>query len=277
VKVGWQDIGLLNSADPKVLNSAIVVPAKEALRQVRSALTGNLTISDNSYAAVVTLGLLGNNKSQTLINGTEYLIQNPLKTTPIGFTPIYAFDSNYTAVDIPQCTLNLARTDGYLGITTNFDLQHTLPCMIRTASAVQSIGNASTTQLTGWDTVVKTRGSVITSNGTTFTISEAGTYMVSVILPLETATYTAAQVQIRQGGVIIWRQYLAATFSDSPYLQSNGIVRLTGSDTIDFAAFQSNGAAAARNTVAAERRMAIERLYNDTVFTGNVTGILWGG
>lgn len=119
-KINWQDIGLLAGNDAESIQKAIIIPAKEALRQTRFALTGNLTISDNLYSTVVTFGLLGNNTSQTLVHNVEYIFQNPLRTTPIGFTPINSFDSNRVAIAIPVCTYNTARTDGLLGLTVAF-------------------------------------------------------------------------------------------------------------------------------------------------------------
>lgn len=119
-KVNWQDIGELSKVDAQSIGKAIIVPAKEALRQVRFALTGNLTIRDNAYAAIVTLGYTGNS-TQTLTTGVEYTFQNPLKTTPIGFTPIFATNTDGDAIKIPRCKLTRSRSDGLLGITAEMD------------------------------------------------------------------------------------------------------------------------------------------------------------
>ncbi len=111
--INWQDIGELTAVNVSSINKAIVIPAKEALRQAKFAIGGNLTVNDNMYAAIITLG----NSSQTLQNGVEYTFKNPLKTTPIGFTPIKSVDANNSSIAIPQCELNISRTDGLIGIT----------------------------------------------------------------------------------------------------------------------------------------------------------------
>lgn len=118
-KINWQDIGQLNDNDQKTINQAIIIPAKEALRQTRNALNKNLTIRDNQYAAVMTFGT----SITPMTSGTEFTFQNPLKTTPIGFSPLVA--TNTAGVPIVLAghpRLNTTRTDGLLGLTAYQDL-----------------------------------------------------------------------------------------------------------------------------------------------------------
>lgn len=114
--LNYQDIGELTAVDPRSIGKAIIVPAKEALRQLRFAASGNLTIRDNMYAAIITLGYQGNS-TQTLTSGVEYTFQNPLKTKPVGFTQIKCIDANGVAMNIVGANLNTSRTDGMTGIT----------------------------------------------------------------------------------------------------------------------------------------------------------------
>lgn len=116
MKIGYQDIGELRDASPESIKRAIVVPAKEALSLLRQATGGNLTIRDNQYAAIVTLGA----GAQSMTSATEYTLQNPLKTKPVGFSPIMAANSSGTSLEISGTSLNLSRADGLIGITCEF-------------------------------------------------------------------------------------------------------------------------------------------------------------
>lgn len=144
MKVGWQDIGQLDGNDPDDISRAIIVPAKEALRQTRQALTGNLTIRDNFYATSITLGA----GTQSLTSGVEYVLQNPLKTTPIGFTVQKATDINGNALKVSSVKLNTTRTDGLLGITCDFygstgQIGETFSASLPRASAISLTTNVA--------------------------------------------------------------------------------------------------------------------------------------
>lgn len=113
MKVRFQDIGALAGSSPAEIVKSIVVPVRDALAQLRQAVSGNLTITDNQYAAIITLGA----GAQSLTSGTEFVFQNPLKTPPVGFTPILAVNSSGTAMRVVSSQLNTSRTDGLLGVT----------------------------------------------------------------------------------------------------------------------------------------------------------------
>ncbi len=255
---GWGD-----AATPKVLGD------------LRAMLGGGLTFKDNVNCAIITLDCQ---------HGVETRVTNPLRTVPIAFFPISSMSitaiggqSNGAARPIDDYpTLNTSRTDGFLGVTVNYELNHTQPCLIRTASAVQAIAHGGGgAALTGWNTTSFSRGSVISDNGSIFTVTEAGTYSVAVKLPFEAGTYTAADLWINTGTVVA-EDYRALAFTDRPIINVATIVQLAAGGTITAFTYHTNAAVAARN-VTTERRIAIHRLFNDTVPLGRVTGILVGG
>lgn len=169
-----------------------------------------------------------------------------------------------------------------LGITMQYDLAHTQPYLIRTASAVQSIAAAGgDKQLTGWDTTESSRGSVISDNGALFTVSEAGSYLVALLVRFQSgATYTKCEATIRAGGVNHGDSFVPAPMTDGGYFTCSAVLRLAAGGTFDASCFQDNAAAAARNVLSGAstgRRIAIHRLYNDTAPTGRVTLMYFGG
>lgn len=271
--IDWQDIGELTANDPDNIKRAIVVPTKEALRQTRFALTGNLTIKDNAYAAIVTLGQLGNNASQTLVHGTEYVFQNPLKTTPVGFTPIKAFDSNRVAIQIPDCKFNTSRTDGLMGVTPNFASTNggsgsqgeQLETVIGFASRVTlaaSTGRTNIVSLTPtagqWDlTALCTMGTGAVT-GTRWDVSIA-TSSLGGGSPSDSNAETSIFSTANVGQFVIVPQYRVTTDGSITYWMVVGATYSAGSP----ACFG--------------RLSAVRAIPYLTGTTGNIVGILWGG
>lgn len=270
--LNWQDIGELGGDDTDSIKRAIVIPAKEALRQTRFALTGNLTIKDNAYAAIVTLGQLGNNTSQTLVHGTEYVFQNPLKTTPVGFTPIKAFDSNRVAIQIPDCKFNTSRPDGLMGITANFappssgsGSQGEIATGQRLQASALALAAATTTTIASasigagtWDAMCVTEfqgnianGTVIYGGPSTGTAFNAG---------VEGVEFSAQAITNFAGGtrdVVI-----------SPSVR----ITVATITTINHLARCDAANASVYGSI-----WAVRVIPYQTGITGNVVGILWGG
>ncbi len=242
--------------------------------QTNQALTNNLTFADNMNAAVV---------RYNLTHGSELKIPNPLKTRPVGVLAIrsasinggsrYAIDSfDWRFIDSGD-----PKDKQQLGVTARYDLSHAEPCMTRTASAVQSITHGAINTVNGWNTNEFSRGSVITTDNTTFTVSESGTYSVSALITYETATYTYGYVSIStSGGVIITRDLRAYTSTDRPNINVSGVIRLAAGTTFTVVTLHTNAAVAARN-LTTERRITVHRLYNDTTPTNTVTLLVIGG
>lgn len=254
------------------IKDGLVKPFQKLHDFVRLYGSNGLTLEDNMRAVVM--------ENIPLVHGVEYVFDRP-KTLPY---PKWCrlLDSTLTggvsSLPVASLQLNKARTDGRLGITAYFDGRHTEPCLIMTKSAPQSINNNTTTTVTGWDTTQFSRGSVITTDGTTFTFSEAGTYHVAFLGFLQLgASYTAAQAWIDAPTTQeVALTYLAAPFTDGPIIQVSGIMRIAAAGQTCIARiFQTNAAAVARNlnSGANSARIAVNRLYNDTVtgYSANVT------
>lgn len=269
-KLSYQDIGDWQVADVANIGKTIVLPTKEALRQLRFALTGNLTIRDNAYAAIVTLGYQGNS-TQTLTSGVEYNFQNPLKTKPIGFTPINAVDANGISLNIDGFDFNTARTDGLLGVT---------PWMFSSTGYVgekisSSIGTAAAISFPFSGTTI-----VVTS----ITINQ-GTYEVSYGCGAGNAvTGTRFQAGINSSITIPSSTLEDNTWGDTPTMptaSSNISLALSGitqspniSTSLNLVARMlfSAGTPIAWGRISAVR----SSLFNNGI-TGLMTGILWGG
>lgn len=261
----------------------LAFPLQKLMVDARQMLGGGLLRKDNSLCAVVDLNF--NNQLQ-LTSGVERLLANPLVAkgaTPIGFTPWYAEDANGNPLKIAGCKFNPAPKDaagnrltGFVGVTVDFDLQHTLPLLEMHKTASQSIANNTATTVT-WDAITNSRGSVITQSAGTFTVSEAGTYLVSWTFGMAGGTFTICQ------GTIISSTLTKGNAADTATQASDYIstisypLVLAAGATFIANAFQTNGAAAARilnGTSENRNRIAVQRLYNNSVQQGRVLGVL---
>lgn len=223
----------------------------------------------------------------TAQHGVETLIANPYGASssrfPVAILSHYATDSTTGLVTpIANISISAPRADKRIGITVQYDLAHTQPSLIRTASAVQSIAAAGgDKQLTGWDTTESSRGSVISDNGALFTVSEAGSYLVALLVRFQSgATYTKCEATIRAGGVNHGDSFVPAPMTDGGYFTCSAVLRLAAGGTFDASCFQDNAAAAARNVLSGAstgRRIAIHRLYNDTLPTAAVKAVFISG
>lgn len=282
MRPSWPQIDLAKIANTlESVRSGFVTPAARALNDVRKILSNGMTFADNMNAAWVEFEAK---------HGTEARVANPLNGIPRAFIPVdaltlSALGGRLTGTKqtlITQPLLNTQRTDGFLGIRVQYDLAHEQPSLIRTASAVQSIAAAGgDKQLTGWDTTESSRGSVISDNGALFTVSEAGSYLVVLLVRFQSgATYTKCEATIRAAGVNHGDSFVPAPMTDGGYFTCSAILRLAAGGTFDTSVFQDNAAAAARNVLSGAstgRRIAIHRLYNDTTPAARVRGILVGG
>lgn len=264
MKIAYQDLGNLSANDVGAINQAIVIPAKDALRQLRTLVTGNLTIRDNAYAAIVTLGYQGNS-TQTCTSGVEYTFQNPLKTTPIGFTPIKAVDANGASIGIAGFEFNTSRTDGLLGITP---LMHSstgyIGETIRGFRAVaDSITPASTVTANvtsidlppgSWDISFVARA----ANATTGTLFDAAVSTTSATIP-------AADGDSRLTFAGAWTSLIVSL---ADYHQE------VAATTTYYLVMRTTHAAA---PALSGRLSAVRTSLVGNGISGLVTGILWGG
>lgn len=217
-----------------------------------------------------------------LTHGTTTTITSPLPegmtigsivpTYCLGYTPTTG--ATYTTLGIPRVDWQVNTNAAGIDLTPDFPLNHTQPCLIKTASADQSIPSGANTQLTGWDVTYYSRGSVISDNGTLFTLAEAGTYSVAVYIFMESSTYTGTQIIFTDGVAIDFpQQYLPATLNDGARLTAAGIIKATANQTFYAGLFQANAGALNHNVKGGAnfRRIEFHRLYNNTIPTGKVT------
>jgi hypothetical protein len=157
-----------------------------------------------------------------------------------------------------------------LGITAHYDLEHSEPCLIKTKSGNQSINNNTETALTGFDTTTYSRGSVITDNGSVFTVSEAGTYQVHLQLQWAGGgvTYSALEtyLNVTGGSAYYLNTFSPVTYGNAPSTVVSGVVRLAAGGSFTPYGYQTNAATAARNVTGGTdgTRIMIHRLHNDS-------------
>jgi hypothetical protein len=242
--------------------------------QTNNALMQNLTIADNMNAAIV---------PYAFTHATEKKIPNPLKTRPVGVYPIRAMAINggtryaIESYDWRFVDSGDPKQPQQIGVTIDYKLDHAKPCLIRMASAVQLIPRGIVTALTGWNVTEFSRGSEISDDGSIFTVSEAGTYLISANLAFEAATYTGGYLVIRTPGSIdIAEDFRVYTSADRPIINAAGTVKLAAGGTFTAFGYHTNAALVDRN-VTTERRISVHRLYNDTVPQNTVSLLVIGG
>lgn len=220
-----------------------------------------------------------------LQHGVEFALSNPLKTRLQGIHVLDAFDANGNPLSVENSIkINRGRTDGKLGLTAYYDLRHTEPCRIKTMSAAtMAVAHNANVDMTGWDTLVKGRGSVITDDGTTFTFSEAGTYSFVVNALWELATYNRVEMWLETVGSGVQgygHNYAPVSWLEGPWMQAVATIDIGVGGQVKARCYQRNAAVAARTLVGTgnqARYIEIHRLYNDSTPTGTVRCVLVAG
>ena len=292
MRLNLQDLGQLADGSSDEINRAIIIPAKDAFRQLRQAITGNLTLRDNQYAAVMTLGYAGNS-TQTLFSGTEYTFQNPLKTGPIGFTPLVA--TNTVGVPIQLSgppMLNTTRTDGLLGITA--DKRSEGPYLDLQTAAAQSITDSASTPITWGGTVVSDSYGIMTvaSNGSgpassKIVVSEPGIFHSSghVTFAASVTGLRSCWANVNTAGAGNGSDNRGQIFSPSDTGDITSInfsfdVCLAANDYFEIFVVQTSGGnLSTRGNDAFRSRLQARRvgINPNSRPTMLLTGVLWGG
>lgn len=161
--------------------------------------------------------------------------------------------------------------DGTIIVKATYDLRHTEPCLFATSSSPQTLPYNVDTTIENWDTITFSRGDIITTDGELFTVSEAGTYIVTALLAFETGvSYDLVTLDFDPGGYI----ELPVPFSNGPAIRMESQLQLAAGGSFAVQSLQSNGAAASRNLI--DQSIQISRLYNDTVPVGRVNLFFYG-
>ncbi len=277
-KINWQDIGELTAVDAAGIGKAIIIPAKEALRQARFALTGNLTIRDNMYAAVVTLGYVGNS-TQTLTHGVEYAFQNPLKTTPVGFTPIRSFSpGGSTALPVQSAAFNTTRTDGLMGVTIRFSPPVGAAHVRR--DAAQTVTTAQSTTIL-FDAETYAYGSMSLTGGSVV-LAESGIVAMSYMAGVTSgtaATNRAAWIYVASSSSRYGQNDNLSPASDALSWIVSGAqeTQLSAGETVGVIVRQDSGGTLNTITSTSRPRFSVRYVEPPADYSALVTGILWGG
>jgi len=290
-KVSWQDIGELSAVDTASIGKAIIVPAKEALRQTRFALGGNLTIRDNMYAAIVTLGYSGNS-TQTLTTGIEYTFQNPLKTKPVGFTPISSIQPDGSpALGVDSFDINNSRTDGLTGITIGFRPPSGFVSLLRNSTFTAASGG----QVVQWDAEDQPlSGSGVfsydtaTTSGTPPINSRINCGADGIVMVTGQVFFTTSAlgnerdvwVQKNNSTSSRWGAQRGPFGSVATAICVASQVEVLAGDYLQIMAFQDTGAGLALvSSASVSRPNQIQCSYVRPLptYSAIVTGILWGG
>lgn len=255
------------------------LPTKLTLEQVKQAL--KLT-SDN----ISRLNERLRGWDYTLQHGTELLVESPV---PYQVTKAYAVRAVDPAtnldVTLPVSTLVRQVTPGVLGITVQYDMQHTQPQLALLGTTNQSVPNNAAAPYTTviYEATESSRGSVIAYNAGTFSVSEAGSYQIMWSAPWEPgATYTDCETWIRfdPNGTFIdlyGYQQAKAALTDANWQSCGALIRMSAGAQFQIKAYQTNAATLARTlrgtatAAASARRININRLYNDSTPTARVS------
>lgn len=219
-------------------------------------------------------------------HGVEVEIDNPFSSLPAGFQIIDARSEDGAPLSVIQSAKVRSIPDTTkLGITVDYDLRHTEPCLVMSASIAQDLVHNTNTLMAGWNTTHLSRGSVISQSAGVFTVSEAGRYLVVFKMRFGTGvTYTFNYVSIRQTAepllnVNIGEARVAAAQTEAPFLSTSAILDLNAGGTFETRGLQANGSGATYATGSSPdgRIIQIYRLHNDSTPTGTVRGILYAG
>ncbi len=218
------------------------------------------------------------------VHGVETLIPNPFGVSstkqPIAMFSGVAEDEDGNALKIANYAISEPRDDGKIGITVEYDLRHTEPCLVKELTGNQSIASGlSFKDVTTWNTSssIKSRGSVISCDGTNFSVSEAGSYLVMFQEAWQGGgvTYTVFDSAITTSSPY-FEDYESVAFTDGRWRKSVTTAELAAGGSFKIHVLQTNGAAAARNLLGGSgfTHISIHRLYNDSTPTGIVRGVL---
>lgn len=271
MKPGWDLIGQAALQALPLPLRAFGANVQRMLFEGKKMFSNGLLIRDNMYAAAeVTL---------PLVHGVEYEFTNPLPTIPLYFEP-YEFKLADGSQALPLAgppILNKKLGNGKLGITVRYDGKHTEPFYEGSVTGQAIASGAGPVTAAGW-TAAKNRGGVITESAGTFTVSEAGQYLVHAH-EAGGVSLTRWLLRVRPAGVDKAREDMPGGYTTSAVNgQRSGagaILDLAAGGTFTIG-WLFTSATTPQNF---DFSVQISRIYNATVdgYAANVTGVLWGG
>lgn len=268
IKPNWPEIdSTVIDGTAATIRRALADPSTRAFYQIKQMLSSGLTIRDNMNAAIVTI---------PCIHGTEVpFSKGALTGLPIAFTPLLTSLTNgATALQVDSTpTINYARTDGYLGLTVNFNAPRAI-VSVRRATPKPTIANTTFTAI-DFDTseqAIGTGASWSAAANTRITIASAGQYDVTATLGWNTgAGGTIRRTAIRKNNVSVQEMDVAPGYSGMSLVWSDA---MSAADYLELFVYQDSGGALNTNSV---NRLQVKCVAPPATYTANVTGILWGG
>lgn len=215
----------------------------------------------------------------SLQHGVELLVEKPVGYRVRQAIATSSLDAATGQQGAAVTSLQVRELDGggTLGITAYYDLRHTEPFYERSASLPQNVVRA-TLQTLVFDTLRDTRGSGISYNAGTFTLAEAGTYIIGAKIYWQSATYTQSELIINAAGRRYSDDYITNS-TDGPIITAEATAKLAAGDTVTIQAFHNNAALVDRTangdtTIGRATSVRITRLYNDSTPTYDVSMLL---
>ncbi len=185
-------------------------------------------------------------------------------------------------IGLPQISWRMSgKRAGECLVTANYPLDHTKQLREMSRSSDLSIAQATPTVVT-WNNTVTSRGSVITHSSGTFTVSEAGSYLVTFCGQFESATYTYQSLWIETTGGVRWGVVGSASYTGFTQLSTAWPVKLAAGATFTAVVYQTNVVPAARNFHGGTgvndniARVSVNRMFNDSIPRAAVRLLIMG-
>lgn len=263
----------------------------EFIRKAIAAFRNNITVLDNTPYV---------EKEIDLKHGVEMRVSNPLSGISVKSVAALQCDGltlddkgqptgQVYTLDKPAISWRpTGDKDGSIFVKAMYELNHTYPCLIHRATADQNITDGTKTALV-YDYPYYVRGDVITTaDNTIFTIGEPGTYFVTITCNMKEYYYRELELSLDTADV----QYLiysntidedasGARIADgmTPTIVVGMPMSFNAGDTVQAFIRQRNATAATHEALGAHivyRKIAIHRLYNDTIPVGRVNLLFYG-
>jgi len=172
-----------------------------------------------------------------------------------------------------------------VGVTVYYDLRHTEPRLRVTKNAAQSLANNTNESLT-WQTLIRqfpvpatpgiSNGIIYVDSGTAsrIRVTEAGQYLVSASVYFATSAVGVRDLWFEKNGSAAERwgttQIINAGAVETGITATDQVPMVPG-DYLTILAFQNSGGALNALSTGFPTSVAINRLYNDSTPTANVT------
>lgn len=259
----------------------LISAQNEINRQVIRSFNGQIDISSNTTSGFIDLKMK---------HGVQYTVRNPLRVPIQGIVPIKAVglgvnsDGSLTRavyqIGTPQLQWSpTGKPDGSVYVTSQFDQANTAPYLAKSVTFTVPSGGAENT-ITGW-TTEDSRTSIISESSGTWTVLEAGTYIIECFGRFEVGvgSYDRILLGINSTsspfiGVLARTDIQAALTPSGPNVTCSTVYKFPSNAKFVVTSYQQNGVASSRNIPFYAR---VSRLYNDSTPLASVRLLFVGG